>query len=233
MISVGLKHGNLSGGKSMRILLADDHALFREGMRYMLQQLPQEVEVLEAGNFQDCLKLAGQHPALDMVLLDLHMPGSDGAKSVSYFHQRYPHIPVVVVSSEDECGNMEKVMNYGASGFICKSSSVQTMLGALKLVLSGGVYVPPEMLRSQPVEAGPVDRRTSKTNGYGLTLRQMEVLQYLCAGKSNKEIAASIHLAEGTVKIHVAAVYQALNVGSRLEAVRAAEQLGLVGVAHG
>ncbi|MDO8206425.1 MAG: response regulator transcription factor [Gallionella sp.] len=217
----------------MKILLADDHALFRDGMRYVLQQLSESLEILEADNFLDCLKIAGQHPELDMLLLDLHMPGSDGPKSVSYFHQRYPHIPVVVVSGEECCSNMEKVMDYGASGFVCKSSNANTMLSALNLVMSGGVYLPPEILRHYELEAAHVDRRSLHTNAYGLTQRQMQVLQHLCAGMSNKEIASRIHLAEGTVKIHVAAVYHTLKVGSRIEAVRAAEHLGLLGVPNG
>lgn len=217
----------------MKILLADDHALFRDGMRYVLQQLSESLEILEADNFLDALRMAKQHPDLDMALLDLCMPGSDGPKSVGYFHQCYPNTPVVVVSGDDACSNMEKVMNYGAMGFVCKSSSAQTMLGALNLVLTGGVYVPPEILHHHTMESAAVDKRSSHTNSYGLTPRQMEVLQHLCAGMSNKEIASHIHLAEGTVKIHVAAVYQTLKVNSRLEAVRAAEYLGLVGVLHG
>lgn len=232
MIRHGLTKATCPGG-GMKILLADDHALFREGLRYVLQQLSDIVEILEADNFQDGLKLAGQHPEMELALLDLHMPGSEGAKSVSYFHQHYPSIPIVVVSGEEDSANMEKVMNYGAVGFISKSSSTQTMLGALKLVLSGGVYVPPEILLHHSAGAEQVDKRSMYTNGYGLTQRQMEVLKYLCAGMSNKEIASAIHLAEGTVKIHVAAVYHTLKVGSRLEAVRVAEQLGLVGVDHG
>lgn len=217
----------------MKILLADDHALFRDGMRYVLQQLSASLEILEADNFMDALRIAKQNPDLDMVLLDLCMPGSDGPKSVGYFHQRYPNTPVVVVSGDDASSNMEKVMNYGAMGFVCKSSSAQTMLGALNLVLTGGVYVPPEILHHHTMENASVDKRSSHTNSYGLTPRQMEVLQHLCAGMSNKEIASHIHLAEGTVKIHVAAVYQTLKVNSRLEAVRAAEYLGLVGGANG
>lgn len=217
----------------MKILLADDHALFRDGMRYVLQQLSGTLEILEADNFQDCLKLAGNHLDLDLVLLDLHMPGSDGPKSVSYFHQRYPQLPVVVVSGEEAFSNMEKVMVYGAAGFIGKNSSAQTMLDALNLVLSGGVYLPPEILHYQASEAGNADKRCLNTNAYGLTPRQMEVLQHLCAGMSNKEIASHMNLAEGTVKIHVAAVYQTLKVNGRLEAVRAAEHLGLVGVPYG
>lgn len=218
----------------MKILLADDHALFREGMRYVLQQLSRSVQVLEAGSFQDGLKLAEQHAELDLVLLDLHMPGSEGPKSVSYFHQRYPSIPIVVVSAEEDPTNIEKVMNYGASGFVSKSADARTMLNALNIVLAGGMYLPPEILRHHIAEAAHQDKRSLHTNGYGLTSRQMEVLQHLAAGLSNKEVALATKLAEGTVKIHVSAVYQTLSVNSRLEAVRAAEHLGLIGVVpHG
>ncbi len=217
----------------MKILLVDDHALFREGMSYVLQQLAETVEILEAGNFPDGLRLAGQHPELDLALLDLNMPGSEGAVSIKFFHQRYPHIPVVVVSGEDGRGNMEKVMNSGAMGFICKSSTAAVMLSALNLVLSGGVYVPPQILQqrgtAEESDGDRKDGRSPNTNEYGLTPRQMQVLRHLSAGLTNKEIAETVHLAEGTVKIHVAAVYQILRVGSRMEAVRVAEQLGLVG----
>ena len=215
----------------MKILLADDHALFREGMRYVLRQLSEDVEILEAGTFQDVLKIAAQHPELELALLDLHMPGSDGPKSVSFFRRRYPHIPVVVVSGEEANLNMEKTLDYGASGFVSKSSGSEVMLDALKLVLAGGIYVPPH-LRHRSAKAKK-DKRSLNTNSYGLTQRQMEVLHYLCMGMSNKEIAAAINLAEGTVKIHVAAVYQTLKVNNRLEALRVAEHLGLAGDLHG
>jgi len=221
----------------MKILMVDDHALFRDGMRYVLQQLPEEVEIMEAGNLADGLKLAMQHPELDLALLDLNMPGSEGPLSIRYFHQHYPHIPVVVVSGEEGRSYMEKVMNYGAMGFISKSSTAAVMLGALNQVLSGGVYIPAEMLRQPSAIADQepeiADRRNLRTNEYGLTCRQMEVLRHISAGLSNKEIAAAVHLAEGTVKIHVAAVYQILRVNSRMEAVRMAERLGLLDTHHG
>lgn len=131
-------------------------------------------------------------------------------------------------------------MNHGAMGFVCKNSTAPVMLGALKLVLSGGVYIPPQILQQhsvaepRPREGDRVDRRSMHTNEYGLTARQMEVLKHLAAGLSNKEIAQAVYLAEGTVKIHVAAIYQLLRVNSRMEAVRAAEQLGLIGgISHG
>lgn len=218
----------------MKILLADDHALFRDGLRYVLQQLADRVEILEAADFQIAMQIAGKHPELDMTLLDLRMPGSTGPKSVAYFHRHFPHIPIVVVSAEEDGATIEKVMHSGATGFVCKSAGAQTMLGALNLVLAGGVYVPPEVLRHAPVEMEYEEKRNHQAvTRYGLTPRQMEVLRHLCAGMSNKEIASTINLAEGTVKIHVAAVYQALNVNSRVEALIVAEQLGLVGAAHG
>src|SRR3989338_9079841 len=163
----------------MKILLVDDHALFRDGMRYVLQQLPEEVEILEAGNFPDGLKLAMQHPQLDLALLDLNMPASEGPVSIRFFHQRYPHIPVVVVSGEEGRGCMEKVMNYGAMGFISKSSTAAVMLGALNLIMSGGIYIPAEMLRQHSAisdnliadneyEQESADRRRLNTNEHGL-----------------------------------------------------------------
>lgn len=217
----------------MKILLVDDHSLFREGMRYVLRQLPEACEIFEAGNYPDGLKQAELHPELDLVLMDLNMPGSEGAISIKFFHQRFPHIPVVVVSGEDNRVQMEKVMSYGAMGFVCKSSTAPVMLSALNLVLAGGVYVPPQMLQ-QPSMLGAgaserTDKRSLNTNEYGLTARQMQVLGHLAEGLSNKQIAQAVDLAEGTVKIHVAAVYQILRVNSRMEAVRVAEQLGLIG----
>lgn len=221
----------------MRLLLVDDHALFREGMRLVLQQLPEVTEILEAGSFSEALKVAEANPDLDLALLDLNMPGSDGAISIRYFNRHYPHIPVMVVSGEEGRTIMEKVMASGALGFVCKNSSAPVMLSALNLVLSGGVYVPPQLLRPSDdgsrQDADRLDKRSTRTNEFGLTARQMEVLQCIAEGLSNKEIADKLNLAEGTVKIHVAATYQTLRVNNRMEAVRLAEQLGMIGASNG
>ncbi len=214
----------------MTILLADDHALFRDGMRYVLQQLAEQVEILDADNFQGALKLAEQHPALDLALMDLHMPGSDGVLSVRAFHLRHPDIPLVVVSGSDQRDDIEKVMEYGAMGFISKMTSGKVMLSALRMVLDGGIYVPPQLLQQTiaTMDTGTKDKRSRRTNEFGLTARQVEVLRCLADGMSNKDIANAMDLAEGTVKIHVAAVYQVLHVNSRLEAVRTAQRLGVL-----
>lgn len=222
----------------MKILLIDHHALFREGLRCVLQQLPGGVsEILEAGSFPDGLKLAGQHPGLDLALLELKSPDCEGAISVRLFCQRYPHIPLVVVSSEEDAGIINSALSYGARGFVRKSSSGSTLLGAVELALSGNIYAPTQLLRQPGAAAwnksSRNNNRRSNANEYGLTARQMDVLSYLAAGFSNKGIAKATNLADGTVKVHVAAVCQILRVKNRMEAVLIAKRLGLAGTPDG
>ena len=216
----------------MKILLIDHHALFREGLRQILQQLPDGVgEILEAGNFTDGLNLAGQHPDLDLALLELKSPGCDGAISIKFFRQCYPHIPVVVVSSEEGYLATNKALRNGASGFVSKRSTVPTLLDTLNLVLSGNIYVPPQFLRkSGMANRNSLDGAQGQNAGeHGLTARQVAVLKYLATRLSNKEIAERINLAEGTAKAHIAAIYRILRVNNRIEAMRVAKQLGLSG----
>lgn len=215
----------------IKVLMVDDHALFRDGMRYVLQQLADEVEVLDSGNFVDGMKQAASNPDLDLALLDLHMPGSEGVKSIQEFHKSNPSIPLVVVSGSDQREDIEKVMEYGAMGFISKMSSSKMMLSALRMVLDGGVYLPPQLLQQAMAgmdQGSSLDKRTARQSKSGLTTRQMQTLQLLAEGLSNKEISERMDLAEGTVKIHTAAVYQTLRVNSRLEAVSAARRLGFL-----
>lgn len=216
----------------IKVLLVDDHALFRDGMRYVLQQLADEVEILDTGNFNEALQLVQDNPDIDLALLDLNMPDSEGVPSLQHFHQRFPDIPLVVVSGSEQRDDIEDVMNLGAMGFISKMSASKVMLSALQMVLDGGVYVPPQLLQHAvaKLDAGQAlsDKRSQRANKYGLTPRQSEVLQLMGAGLSNKDISRQLDLAEGTVKIHIAAIYQALHVGSRLDAVTSARRLGFI-----
>jgi DNA-binding NarL/FixJ family response regulator len=216
----------------IKVLMADDHALFRDGMRYVLQQLADEVEIFDSGNFQEALQLMHENPDVDLALLDLNMPGSEGVTSIRYFHLRYPDIPLVVVSGSDQRDDIESVMEYGAMGFISKTSSSKIMLSALRMVLEGGVFLPPQLLQQAVSNVDPgelqANKHSQRAAKYGLTARQLEVLTYLAGGLANKEISKQMNLAEGTVKIHTAAVYQALHVNSRLEAVSAARRLGFL-----
>jgi DNA-binding NarL/FixJ family response regulator len=214
----------------MTILLADDHALFRDGMHYVLRQLADDVEILDASSFSEMLKLADANPTANLVLMDLHMPGSNGAASVRTFNLKYPQMPLVVVSGSEQREDMERVMEFGAMGFISKMTSSKVMLAALRMVLDGGVYLPPQLLQQSMdhLEQGATDKRSRRSNEFGLTARQIDVLQYLSQGLSNKETALKMGLAEGTVKIHVAAIFQALHVSNRMDAVRAAQRLGML-----
>lgn len=199
-------------------------------MHYVLRQLDAQVEIVDAGNFLEGLSAAENNPDLDLALLDLHMPGSDGVTSVKLFRARYPGIPVVVVSGSEQRLDIENVMNSGAMGFISKSSTSKIMVQALRMVLDGGVYLPPQLLQQTVagVQPGAGDGRNWRTNEFGLTLRQMEVLQQLAKGLSNKDIAQAIGLAEGTIKIHVAGIFSAFRVNTRMDAVRAGQRLGLI-----
>lgn len=214
----------------MKILLVDDHALFRDGMHYVLRQLDAQVDIVDSGNFMDALNAAEANPDLDLALLDLHMPGSNGVTSVKLFRARYPGVPVVVVSGSEHRHDIENVISSGARGFISKASTSKIMVQALRIVLDGGIYLPPQLLQPADtgVEPGTGDGRSWRTNEFGLTLRQMEVLQQLARGLTNKDIAQAIGLAEGTIKIHVAAIFSALRVNTRRDAVRAAQRLGLI-----
>lgn len=214
----------------MTILLADDHALFRDGMHYVLSQLADEVEIHDASSFSELSTLAAGRSAIDLVLMDLHMPGSNGPAAVRTFNLKHPHVPLVVVSGSEQREDMERVMEYGAMGFISKMTSSKVMLAALRMVLDGGIYLPPQLLQQSVdhLERGASDRRTRRSNEFGLTVRQIDVLQHLSQGLSNKETALKMGLAEGTVKIHVAAIFQALHVSNRMDAVRVAQRLGML-----
>jgi DNA-binding NarL/FixJ family response regulator len=211
----------------MKILLADDHALFRDGMHYVLRKLEADAEILDASNFPEAVEVAGKNPDLSLALLDLNMPGSDGDYSVKLFHTQFPEVPVVVISGTDQRTDIERVMNNGAMGFISKMSSGQDMIHALRLVLDGGVYLPPQLLLNY-LSQDKDDKRSWRTNEHGLTTRQMQVLQQLALGLSNKDVGQAIGLAEGTVKIHVAGIFQALRVNKRIDAVQAAQRMGLI-----
>lgn len=213
---------------TMKILIADDHELFREGLRHVLGQLEDNVEVIEAADFPQAFELAESHPDTDIVLLDLNMPGAQWDDGLARLRAILPSdVPVVVLSAADDRRSVLQAVEIGAAGFIPKTSSSRVMLSALKLVLSGGVYLPPALIeRSTPRGEGLSPAVVEQAMSI-LTPRQREVLGLLGEGKSNKEIARILELAEGTVKLHVTAILKALNVNNRTRAVVAAAQMGL------
>ena len=204
----------------MKAILADDHALFRDGFALLLRQLDPGIAVLEAASLQEALQQIEQNVDTDLVLLDLSMPGVDGAESVQDLLNRFPGIPVVILSATESRQLVESLLDIGVAGFIPKSSSSQVMFSALRLVLSGGVYLPPQLL-------GSADFLQDGNALVRLTDRQREVLQLLTEGKTNKQICRQLELSEGTVKVHLNAVYRALGVANRIEAALLARRLKL------
>jgi len=223
---------------AMKVLLVDDHPLFREGVALLLRPLMQPLQTLEAGSCEEAFEvLAAEHGA-DLVLIDLGLPGASGLEGVRQLRLTYPELPVVVMSSADDKDTVLAALDAGAMGFIPKSSTSSVMLGALRLILSKGIYLPPSVFlaaRQPPSSAsaltdGPVDAQTPVGRHpaeLGLTPRQAEVLHLLLQGQSAKLIGRQLDLSLSTVKAHTSAVLRALNVTTRTQAIVAAGRLGL------
>jgi len=204
----------------LKILIIDDHSLFREGLSHVLNELTETVNILEASNYDYAMKHASQNLDLDLVLLDLSLPGKDGFTVQAVLSEKYPTVPVVIVSGSNLRSDVQRAMDHGAMGYIPKESTSQIMLNALKLILAGGIYFPPELLKDEPNKD-----MTDSYNSLGLTLRQRQVLALVVEGNSNKEIVRLLKLAEATVKMHVTAILKSLNVNNRTQAARVVEKL--------
>lgn len=216
--------------KPMKILVADDHPLIREAFRHLATRLAEGAAVVEAGDCESTCRRVAENPDLDLVLLDLCLPGPGGLATLDVLRQEYPALPVVVVSASEDPGAARSVLARGAMGFIPKSATNDVMLSALRLVLLGGRYVPPELLSNgNATQAEP----SSSTNEVRLTERQRGVFALVVQGMSNKQISRELNLAEPTVKIHVTAILRALNVTSRARAIVVANELGMTPVALG
>jgi DNA-binding NarL/FixJ family response regulator len=212
----------------MKLLIVDDHHLIREGLRPVLKRLGdgEETEVLEAGSFEAAVEFADAHPDLDLLILDLRLPNVAGFAALCDLQERHPSLPIVIMSGEDDPELMRQAIEHGALGFIPKSSRADVILNALRLVLSGATYVPRQLMAAPPAAAPPPAKPApARLTGLGLTPRQADVLELLVAGKSNKAICRELNLAEGTVKTHIAAIFKALSVTSRVQAVLAVSRL--------
>jgi DNA-binding NarL/FixJ family response regulator len=213
----------------MKFLLVDDHALIREAVRGVLSELDDGATILEASRWRDASRLLGEHSDLSLVLLDLGLPDRDGFAALEEMRAHHPKIPIVILSASCGRDNVVKALNLGAVGFIPKSGEREVMLSALRLVFSGGVYIPPEILSHSEVPSGLGPSLTSGRSlegpapaspaDLGLTSRQVDVLALMMRGKSNKAICRILDLAEPTVKNHVTAILKALKVSNRTEAV--------------
>ena len=213
----------------MKVLLVDDHHLVRAGMRPLVEKLADgaAVSVFEAASFEQAVALADTHPDLDLALLDLRLPDVVGFAALCDLQERHPGLPIVVVSGEDDPALMREAIEHGALGFIPKSSNPDVILGALRLVLAGGTYLPRQIMAAPAKPRAPAAPAPAVPQGLDLTPRQLDVLRLVIAGKPNKVICRELDLAEGTVKSHIAAAFRALGVSSRVQAVLAASRLGI------
>ncbi len=205
----------------MKILLVDDHTLFRDGIAHVLQKLADEMSILEAGNGLEALSMASEHPDLELVLLDLNLPDHSGFDILSQFSQQYPTLPVIIISASEKQSDMRRAIEQGALGYIGKGSSSQVMLNAIHLVMAGEIYMPASLIQR-------VSQQQKESTEYQLTQRQRGVLKLMDQGYANKLIADKLNIAESTVKMHITAIFRALQVTNRTQAVLKAQEIGLV-----
>ncbi|MEP7706161.1 response regulator transcription factor [Paraglaciecola sp. 25GB23A] len=204
----------------MKILVVDDHALFCEGLCYVLEKLDNNVSILEANNFNDAVTQLNTNIDIDMVLLDLNMPDKDGFSVLDFCREHYPLISIVVLSASKKRSDMNRALEAGAMGFIPKDTTSNVMLGAIRLIMTGDIYVPQSMAMNVP------DEDEELANSF--TPRQLEIIPMMIKGFSNKKIALEMGISEATIKMHVTAIFKRLEVNNRTEAALAARTLGFI-----
>jgi two-component system nitrate/nitrite response regulator NarL len=215
--------------ESLSILIADDHSLVREGLKLALADLPAACEIVEAASAQEVLDTMSSTSKVDLIVLDLHMPGVNDLDLLKTLCNSYPDVPLVVVSADENPRTMQRVVEHGAVGFIPKSAAHNVLAGALQLVMSGGVYIPTQLLDRPATSALAAGMAATGNPRDVLTGRQMDVLELVAEGQPNKEIARRLGLSEHTVKIHLSAIFKTLGVSNRTEAAIACRELGLFG----
>jgi DNA-binding NarL/FixJ family response regulator len=198
----------------MKILIVDDHPLFRAGFHAVLQQSALDAGVLSVSSVPEALQILEQDPDVGLVLLDIHLRGDDGFSALKVIGTRFPTTACILISGDEQEGIAHRAIAAGASGFIPKSFTADDMIAAIRKVLAGEIFT---TATQTPPVAVP---------GSELTLRQLEVITMLGRGFSNKEIARELDVAERTVKAHVSAVFEALQVRNRTQAVLAAQSRG-------
>jgi DNA-binding NarL/FixJ family response regulator len=205
-----------------RLVIADDHPLFRGALREAVAGLLDRVDIAEAGTFDEVAELLDHGGDVDLILLDLKMPGVRGFSGLMYMRAQYSSVPVIVVSANDDPAAIRRCMEFGASGFIPKTLGVEVMRSAIRRVLDGGLWTPPDvdLTAGADAETGSLIARMAT-----LTPQQVRVLMMLSEGLLNKQIAYRLGVSEATVKAHVSAILQKLGVESRTQAVIAAAKI--------
>ncbi len=208
-----------------KVIVADDHPLFRTAIKEALEANQGETTFLEANSFESLQDLVDENQDVDLVLLDLHMPGVSGFAGLVYLCKRYPSVPVVIISATEDPLVIKRAMEHGAAGFIPKSSSLETIIGAIDQILMGELWAPVSVQSNLP--GNNVSELALAERMAQLTPQQFKVLMMMSQGLLNKQIAYELTVSEATIKAHVTAIMSKLNVSNRTQAVMAANQLAV------
>ncbi len=220
----------------MKILIADDHELFLKGLEMILLDLDPSMSLVTAKNYNEIFSVIDSNTDFDLILTDLAMPGAKWLDAIQRIHQTLPDTPIIILSAVFDREIVQKTIELGAAGYIPKTSSNAVIIGAVTLVLSGGVYIPPELLKNTDQNEFDLLKQVESLSSSQdvtekvkiLSPRQIDVIRLISQGKSNKQIAYELGLTEGTVKLHVTAILKLLNVYNRTGAVIEATRLGLI-----
>lgn len=211
---------------SYRILIADDHPLFREAISRVVGDGFPGSELLETENLEATLAITANEEELDLILLDLNMPGMSGLTGLIQLRNEAPTIPVAIISAEEDKNVMLQAVSCGAVGFLTKSSPKEQLIKAIAQILEGNIYLPPEIMRASSTRRQePGERAITSEQLEALTRKQLQVLEHMTRGESNKMIAYHLNIAETTVKAHVSAILRKLGVSNRVQAILSASDI--------
>jgi DNA-binding NarL/FixJ family response regulator len=211
----------------VKLLIVDDHGLVREGLKAILGQSDLQAQCLEAWDEASIWQQITQHADIDLVLLDIQLPGLSGMELLKRIVKDRPQLPIIMLSADHDSDTVSQALQSGASGFMPKSSLNQVLISAIRLVVAGGVYIPPEALLKSVSKPQVALKPAVSLDSLGLTNRQIDVLRLLLKGMSNKLISRQIDLAEATVKIHIRGILRSLNVTTRTEALVKLTEMGV------
>ena len=209
----------------MKVLIADDHALFRDSLSRQMEQINPECIILQASNFNQALKFVESDNKITLIVMDLDMPDMNWQEALKELKAKAPHAKFVVVSASENSATIRKSLEMGVSGYIYKRSEPEVLNSALRLILEGGTYLPPSVL--QP-STGTLVQDSNYRTGKSLTNRQNQVLGLVAQGLSNKQIAYEMGVSEATVKLHINALLRSVGATNRTQAVIMAQKMGII-----